>query len=300
MRKAHTKSEGLSKTVNGMESESVCRLYAMRASEPTKVECSLVLAQNALMQQSQGDAEGLVHGHGWGVADYRETVPMIEKQTWAAYHGEHFRKTAARVYAHTVVAHVRQATVGGTALENTHPFQNGRWVFAHNGTVPNFDRVRDLMIDHIDPLLRNDIKGITDSEHVFYYLLTRIMRHPDQPLHEVVGRALRQIIDWSHSVDPTEEVGLNIVLTDGDRLVGSRYNRTLWHLVKTDVAVCGVCGRTHVQHDTGADYRAVEIASEPISGENWQSFANGVVYAIDKDLHFRIDPLPARAGAVAA
>jgi uncharacterized surface protein with fasciclin (FAS1) repeats len=55
-----------------------------------------------------------------------------------------------------------------------------------------------------------------------------------------------------------------------------------------------------VQHDTGADYRAVEIASEPISGENWQSFANGVVYAIDKDLHFRIDPLPARAGAVAA
>ena len=45
----------------------MCRLYAMRANEPTRVECSLVHAQNALMQQSQLDAEGLVHGHGWGV-----------------------------------------------------------------------------------------------------------------------------------------------------------------------------------------------------------------------------------------
>ena len=34
----------------------MCRLYAMRANEPTRVECSLVHAQNALMQQSQGDA----------------------------------------------------------------------------------------------------------------------------------------------------------------------------------------------------------------------------------------------------
>ena len=45
-------------------------------------------------------------------------------------------------------------------------------MFAHNGTVPSFLKVRDRMIPKIDPLLRNDIKGTTDSEHVFYYLLT--------------------------------------------------------------------------------------------------------------------------------
>ena len=84
----------------------MCRLYAFRANQPTRVECSLVHAQNALMEQSRGDREGLVHGHGWGVADFPDGVPMIEKQTWAAYHGEHFQKKAARVYARTVVAHV--------------------------------------------------------------------------------------------------------------------------------------------------------------------------------------------------
>ncbi len=31
----------------------MCRLYALRASEPTRVECSLVRAQNALMEQSK-------------------------------------------------------------------------------------------------------------------------------------------------------------------------------------------------------------------------------------------------------
>lgn len=273
----------------------MCRLYAMRANEPTRVECSLVHAQNALMQQSQGDAEGLQHSHGWGVADYSDTLPMIEKQTWAAWHGEHFRNRAARIYARTVVAHVRQATVGAIAIENTHPFSHGRWIFAHNGSIQKFAEVRDRMIEHIDPQLRNDIKGATDSEHIFYFLLTMHLRHPERPLIETVGRGLRRIIQWSESVDPPEPAGLNIVLTDGEQLIGSRYNRTLWHLVRNEVTVCGICGKKHVQHDVGEDYRAIEIASEPISGENWKSFANGVVYSIDKDFHFEIEPIPQTA-----
>ncbi len=50
----------------------MCRLYALRANEPTRVECSLVRAQNALMAQSRADREGVMHGHGWGVADYAD------------------------------------------------------------------------------------------------------------------------------------------------------------------------------------------------------------------------------------
>ena len=57
----------------------MCRLYAFKANEPTRVECSLVRSQNSLMVQSAGDAIGLVHAHGWGVADYPEDVPMIER-----------------------------------------------------------------------------------------------------------------------------------------------------------------------------------------------------------------------------
>ncbi|CAN0534339.1 unnamed protein product, partial [Laminaria digitata] len=263
----------------------------MRANEPTRVECSLVHAQNALMRQSEADAEGLVHGHGWGVADYRDGLPLIEKQTWAAFHGEHFRRTAARVYAHTVIAHVRRATVGGTSIENTHPFHHGRWIFAHNGTVPNFPAVRDRMIGHIDPLLRNDIEGTTDSEHVFYYLISLQMRHPDYRLRDIIGHGLRRITSWSNEVDPAAAIGLNIVLTNGEQLVGSRLGRTLWHLVREDIVTCGICGQKHVHHDVGHDYRVIEIASEPITDENWRPFSDGVVYSVDEDFHFEVEAL---------
>lgn len=263
----------------------MCRLYAFKANEPTRVECSLVHAQNALMEQSRGDEEGLVHGHGWGVADFPDGLPMVEKQTWAAFHGEHFRKKAARVYARTVLAHVRRATVGEPSLENTHPFQNGRWIFAHNGTIPHFAKVRHLMLPAIDPFYRNEIQGTTDSEHVFVYLLTLWRNHPEEPLLDQVSRGLAQIIDWCITVDPTARIGLNIVLTDGHRLVGSRIGRTLWHLERQRIFECDICGRPHVHHDAAETYHSVEIASEPITDDNWQELPEGVVYEVDEDFY---------------
>jgi len=269
----------------------MCRLYAFHANEPTRVECSLVHAQNALMEQSQGDREGLVHGHGWGVADYPNGVPMVEKQTWAAYHGEHFKKSAARVYAKTAVAHVRKATVGEPSIDNTHPFQHGEWIFAHNGTVPNFSAVRDLMIPRIEPLFRNEIKGTTDSEHIFMYLLSRWRRRPERSLMDTVAGGLSKIAQWAHSVAPDRRAGLNIVLTDGSRLVGSRYNRTLWHVERERIFECGICGRPHVHHEAGAHYRAVEIASEPITDENWHEMPEKTAYEVDENFHLLTKPI---------
>ena len=263
----------------------MCRLYAFRANEPTRVECSLVYAQNALMEQSRGDEFGLVHGHGWGVADYPDGVPIVERQTWAAYHGEHFKKKAARVYARTVIAHVRRATVGEPSLDNTHPFCSGRWIFAHNGTIPNFSLVRDMMVPVIDQFYLNEIRGTTDSEHVFAYLLSLWRRHPDDQLIDLVARGLSQVVEWSAEVDATANVSLNIVLTDGQRLVGSRLGRSLWHLQRERIFDCEICDRPHVHHDFDQHYRSVEIASEPITDENWHELSDGTIYEMDENFY---------------
>jgi len=269
----------------------MCRLYAFRANEPTRVECSLVHAQNALMEQSRGDAQGLVHGHGWGVADFPDGLPIVEKQTWAAYQGEHFKKKAARVYARTVLAHVRRATVGEPAFENTHPFVNGKWIFAHNGTIPNFSRVRDLMLPAIDPLYLNEIHGTTDSEHIFCFLLTLWRRHPELPLLDLIGTGLEQIVRWCRSIDSSAEIGLNIVLSNGVQLVGSRLGRALWHLERERVFDCAICGRPHVHHTVDKSYRAVEIASEPITDENWHELAEGTIYEVDENFYMLTRPM---------
>ena len=267
----------------------MCRFYAMRANEPTRVECSLVREQNALMAQSAGDLEGLVHGHGWGVADYANGMPMVEKQIWAAYHGEHFARKAARVYAHTVVAHVRRATVGEPSMENTHPFQHGRWIFVHNGTVPDFMKVRDRMILEIDPVMRNDIKGTTDSEHIFYYLLSLHSKHPEQSMRKTMAHAIEKIVGWSEEVNSERKVSLNLVLTDGKFFVGSRFGRTLWQLEREQVFECPICGKSHVHHDLKQNYRAVEIASEPLSDDDWREIKDGTVYSVDEDYYLNME-----------
>lgn len=270
----------------------MCRLYAMRANEPTRVECSLVRAQNALMAQSRSDLEGVMHGHGWGVADYSDGVPLIEKQTWAAFHGEHFQKTAARVYGHTVIAHVRRATVGPPSIANTHPFSHGSWIFAHNGTVPNFDQIRDRLIEKLDDIHRNSIHGETDSEHVFHYLLSLWSKHPEYGLAQIVRQGVRNIVSWCQAIELSKPIGLNIVLTDGQHMAGARLNRSLWFLERDHTFNCPICKSSHVHHRLGVSYRAVEVASEPLTQEEeWKGVPNETVFSVDQDFGLRIEPL---------
>jgi glutamine amidotransferase len=277
----------------------MCRLYGFRANEPTKVECSLVHAQNALMAQSRMDLAGLTHGHGWGVAEHPNGVPLVEKQAWAAYHGERFKKTASRVYARSVIAHVRRATVGPPSLENTHPFVHGVWLFAHNGTVPNFGRVRDRLIGALDPLHRDEIRGTTDSEHVFRYLLTLWERNPGAPLIDILRRGLEQVVAWSREIDRAARLSLNVLWTDGDHMVGSRLGRTLWYLERDGIVPCEICGKSHVHHDPKRAYRAVEIASEPITSETWLNVPDATVFNVDPDLRLRFEPLELAAETAA-
>jgi predicted glutamine amidotransferase len=267
----------------------MCRLYAFRANEPTKVECSLVHAQNALMVQSREDLAGYSHGHGWGVATYETSEPHIERQAWAAYQGEHFRRAAARIYAATVVAHVRRATVGPPGIENTHPFGQGRWVLVHNGTLPNFDQVREKLLAATSAAHRAAIGGVTDSEHFFRFFLSTYQ--PAQPLLDALRAAARCVIGWCREIDPAKPIGLNVILTDGEQMVGTRFGRTLYHLERDGVYDCEICGFPHVHHDPRRRYRAVVVASEPISHEPWQEVPDGSVYAMGPDLGWRVEPL---------
>jgi glutamine amidotransferase len=269
----------------------MCRLYGFRANEPTRVECSLVHAQNALMSQSRNDMHNLPNDHGWGIAAYPDGVPYLEKQAWAAWKGEHFRKAAALVYSHAVIAHVRRATVGPPGLENTHPFVHGKWAFAHNGTLPEFARVRELMLREITPEHRNEIGGASDSEHIFRYLLSLWGRRPERRLMDILHDGINRIVGWCREAAPDKAVGLNVLWTDGERMAGSRLGRTLWYVERDGVHLCPICGEPHVHHKHEVRYRCIEIASEPITDEPWTEVPNGTVYGVDPDMALKFAPL---------
>lgn len=247
----------------------MCRLYGFCATEPTKVECTLVHAQNALMSQSKQDLAGKSHVHGWGVATYDGQAPQLERQAWAAYHGEHFQRAASRIYAELVIAHVRRATVGGASLQNTHPFSANGWVFAHNGTVPRFGSLKGDLIDKIAPHFRSNIQGQTDSEHIFYYVLSLIEEYGDADLVEIMLRTVTDVEAMVREVDADARIGLNLLLTDGKRLTGVRFGRTLYYIERDGVHDCEICGFPHIHHEPRKQYRALVVASEPISHEKW-------------------------------
>lgn len=256
----------------------MCRLYGFRANELTKVECTLAYAQNALMSQSRADLRGTSHSDGWGIGYYEDAVPAVERRDTAAYQDLHFSVTAERMYAKTVLAHVRRATVGGPALENTHPFVYGHWVFAHNGTVRAFEHVGPRLERETEPRLLELRRGSTDSELVFYWLLSRMSRAgvdlrlkaPQEPLVRVMCEAVRTLDARCETAQAEKPAQLNFIITDGNVLVATRWRNSLSWVERHGVHDCEICGIPHIHHVTGTDYRAVVVASEPISHEDWK------------------------------
>jgi glutamine amidotransferase len=261
----------------------MCRLYGFCATEPTKVECTLVHSQNALVTQSRADLAGEGHPDGWGIAAYDDGQPRVERQTWAAYHGEHFRRTASRVHARLVIAHVRGATVGASSLENTHPFTWRNWAFAHNGTIQNFERIRPRLLAGMSDELRSCIRGETDSEHVFYYVLSMIHSTPAAELPEVIHTAVRDIDNWSREVDPRKPASVNLIITDGKQIAGTRLGRSLHFVKRSGILDCEICGFPHIHHHPRANYRAFVVASEPLTDEHWSEMPERSTWSVDSE-----------------
>lgn len=277
----------------------MCRLYGFRANDATKVECTLVLAQNALLAQSESDEIGRSHPDGWGIAYYESEIPVVERRAGAAFADLAFSAAAARVNASTVVAHVRKATVSGPAVENTHPFHFGRWVFAHNGTLTGFPALRDALREETSPTLRALRRGETDSETIFLWMLDRLERGgislaaPEVELDalvDVLRDGLLQLIARSDEASPGEPAQLNLMLTDGENLVVSRLNRSLHYVVREAIHDCEICGIPHPPQQGRGDYRAVVVASEVISHEAWIEVPQRTIVAIGPDVGLELHP----------
>jgi len=259
----------------------MCRLIAMHANRPLPAAGPLADDPHALAVQSCRDSRGERHGDGWGIGFYVDERPEMVHGIMPAYEDPSFVPTARSVCSRTVIGHVRQASVGSLTLANTHPFASGPWLFAHNGTVTGFETVGRQLADETAPDLLARRRGSTDSELVFYWLLTRLIapgqhdRTLSTPLEKAaaeLGQAMNLLDQRSRQADPQATARFNFVLTDGQVLLATRWNHWLqW--------------QTLDQPDTG---RAVLVASEPTSPGAWQELPEHSILAVNDDLSARI------------
>src|SRR5688572_1942063 len=184
----------------------MCRLFGFRSVIPSQVHRSLLAAENALGVQSSD------HPDGWGVAFFIDGAPHVTRSPLTAVGDALFHRLSGVVSSQTVLAHVRKATRGPKTVFNCHPFQHGRWVFAHNGDIGTFGECRDKLVAEVAPRLRRFILGETDSEVVFFIFLTQLaLIRPLAEGHDVeealaalrtTVRSVRAIADYGEEPAP--------------------------------------------------------------------------------------------------
>lgn len=178
--------------------------------------------------------------------------------------------------------------MGPVAIENTHPFNHGPWVFAHNGTIAGFEHVRT----RLDFGLFAPPWGETDSETVFRWMLNRMNEYgldPETPADTVepvvalVEDSVSELIDLAIAVGAPTAPSLNFVIGDGRNLVASRFGNSLHWTFRRSLNDCSTCGTSHCEQ-ADETYKAVVVASEPLSNEEWLEVPEGTVFGVNARL----------------
>lgn len=256
----------------------MCRLIGVLASERTDFRFSLKDAPRSLAVLSRE------HPHGWGIATYTDDGGWsMRKRAECALEDQVFDEAACASRGELLLAHIRQRTVGPTGLVNTHPFQRGRWMFAHNGTIEDVDYLES----QISPERRAEVVGDTDSELFFAYLLTRLDSANLTELRAgrltdaAIARAMRDAL-----ARPSFGA-CNFLLSDGETLYAHRFGRTLFTLRRApdDGRIPERASRetgVALEARWSAARKAVLLASEALSDEPWEELPEGSLLRADR------------------
>lgn len=269
----------------------MCRLFGFKSAVLSRAHRSLVEAENALSQQAR------MHPDGWGIAWFQGGQAWIVKSELGASDSESFRRASAHLASNTMIAHVRRATVGSTTPNNTHPFRCGRWVFAHNGTLFDFERLRDSLVDDLPPPLRHNILGTTDTETLFHWLLAQLVAAgldltrtpPAERVLPALRDARERLLARAEAAGCRSPV-INFLLTDGTLFVAQRYGRELYMATqKVACADAGTCAWADkiclLPERPGNRLNHLLVASERIGDEDrWEEVPEGAILAVGEDL----------------
>jgi len=265
----------------GFNPSAVCRLFGFRSNQPARVHRSLVAEKNSLLQQSRE------HKDGWGIAYYGDRPePEVAHGLGPAHADPDFDRVSGLVSSHAVLAHVRLKSVGEVAVRNAHPFLRGRWAFAHNGTVRDFERHREAMERLIAPELLAGLQGETDSERCFLIFLTELRgRSGIDAVAGALARTMAAVSRLTDRDDQEKPTSMNFMVTDGELLVATRRHRTLF---VSEGRARGEGGLSHPPPEDGARLTQLVIASEELSSEShWHQVAEDELVGVDGAMVFR-------------
>ena len=241
----------------------MCQLLGLNANVPTDLMFSF--AGFSTRAEEHKDGFGIAFFEGAGVrlfvdSQSARTSPVADV----------VRRFPIR--SCNIVAHIRKATQGSVALENTHPFVRelfGRyWTFAHNGTLEGY-------APHLHAAFRP--VGQTDSERAFCWLMQELAKsHAGLPPVRELTRTLAELVPRiaTHGT-------FNFLLSNGEALWAHCSTR-LHHIVRQHPFARASLQDEDVTVDfaelTSPRDRVAVVVTEPLThDETWTPFAPGEI-----------------------
>ncbi|OUC12117.1 MAG: ergothioneine biosynthesis protein EgtC [Alkalinema sp. CACIAM 70d] len=248
----------------------MCRILGY-LGEPVQLDQLLLEPDHSLMVQSYQPKEmtaGLLNADGFGVGWYhatKRTEPYTYRSIQPIWSDLNLANLSRYVESGCILANVRSATPGlAVDLSNCQPFQSGNLLFVHNGYIEQFRQTLYRPIrDRLSDRAYQSIHGLTDSEHIFALFLDAFSVSTN--LTDALTHTLKELVQLSQ--DYNTHFSANIIISDGQQMVASRYASR--DLVPT---------LYWVQENEG-----ILIASEPCHVGDWQSLDELSVLTINHD-----------------
>ncbi|HVZ33970.1 MAG TPA: class II glutamine amidotransferase [Polyangiaceae bacterium] len=157
----------------------------------------------------------------WGIGFYQGDEVLHKKQPAPDGEPIDWDVIANKIKTDCAIAHLRQATVGGFSIDNTHPFRLRQWLFAHVGTVRAFEEIKERLLGGLPDFLRRNIRGSSDSELFFHMVLAGLhTRNQLEAAEPNTSAVLESIADAVRTIDELAQGAgapstLNMILCNG-------------------------------------------------------------------------------------
>lgn len=228
----------------------MCRLTIYKG-RPILIGSIVIEPENSLLYQSRDAAYHpgvvdksnvrniLVNGDGFGISWYGDDPSKGSccfKFVTPAWSDTNLRNIGRHVASPLIFAHVRAAASGHDPFapmivsnENCHPFTYKDYTFMHNGGIPSFQSVKLKLLNLLSPETYANIKGTTDTEHIFALYLNCLPPLEEGQSHSVadmvaaMNQTISIILQLCAEGGITDHCSLNLCVTNGIHIIATRY-----------------------------------------------------------------------------
>lgn len=187
----------------------MCRLLLIN-NKTSKTTLANILSEFRKQSKNGMTPDELDKGHkdGWGFVSYNlNNLSLFKKGYKYAYIDKEFKAVENKLLRSSgdiIMGHLRKGSVGKNTINNSHPFVYKNFSFCQNGTVFNSEKIK------INKKYKTLIGGSTDTEKLFYYILSETQEKLTKESFELAIKKIREKFDYT---------AMNILFSDGGKTI---------------------------------------------------------------------------------